>query len=241
MSNKANKINEHQISLIQQVGSDEIAATHIPNDPAEKMLGYRPEPVVTYGPRGSYVDIAEGSKHMKDALTALGKSNQRIGFGVASNARQYNGPIFGRYRGRTRAVQEGAEDNINRYIEDAKQSFWQATGFTALRKTGIFSDELISARAKHMWKEFSTEYGVIGKPEKRTAYKAQLNKSITASKSIIRKMKKVDDTSTEEVRKKVVSVQQARHGRIAKKSYGLVDRISNDPRIKNLSTDIRIK
>ncbi len=163
-----------------------ITAETFPEDPAEKLLGQK-EPAVVYGPPGSYVDLSERAQQLKNALANFGLRNQRLGFDLASNSRQYKAPIWSRYAEGTPIVQEGANANGERFLQAAKVDFWQATGYAALRDTRLASKQEIDAGSRKMWREFSTRYGAPENRVKRDKYKQLLGRSITNSKKILKR------------------------------------------------------
>lgn len=184
MPRKAPVIDVDNQGSMFNVASDNavIHAETFPSDPAEKALPHV-APVV-YGEPGTYVDIATGAQHVINALTAIGKKNQRHGFGVASNTRQLNREIYDRYREAVPRVQEGAEANAEAFLQEAKQEFWAATGFTALKAAGIYPKQSMDKRANQMWREFSGKYDYPGKAQKRSAYRRTLARAIKNSQKI---------------------------------------------------------
>lgn len=138
------------------------------------------EPPAVYGSKGSYVDLAERAEHLLDALQAIGPRNKRFGFDTASNDRSYNRPIKERYTGALEAIQMGAKDNAENFEEQAKQEFWQATGYIALRKTKprLATKGEINGGGRKMWRDFEHEYGHTSTRKQRDRYKRQLAKTI---------------------------------------------------------------
>lgn len=188
MSRKALTVNPSQGTLIQEIVPGELVpAEAFPSDPAEKLFGHSTYPPVTYGEPGQYVDLAERSELLTQTLLAFGKRNQRLGFDVASHARQYSSPIWGRYRGWTPVVQEGAEANSEVFLHEAKVNFWHATGFSALRGIGLVSDREIDAHARKMWRGFVAQYGDPEHRLQRDAYKRQLSKLSKTTHQMIKR------------------------------------------------------
>jgi hypothetical protein len=134
------------------------------------------EPPTIYGSPGSYVSLEDRAEHLQDALAAIGRMNQRLGFDTASNAKQYNRPIRERYRGALPAVQLGARDNEMKFFEEVRRSFWQSTGYIALRdsRPRLASRKEMDSGARKMWRDFCAEYGHTANREKRDTYKRQL-------------------------------------------------------------------
>lgn len=184
---KIPELNDYQGALFAQTSEGAIAHIPIfPSDPRDKLLG-QPEIPVSYGPEGSYVDLIERAKFLSETLALFGKSNQRVGFDLASNSRQYSGPIWGRYQEATPRVQEGAETNRLALQTEAKAQFWQATGYAGLRAAGLLPTREINAGARKMWGNFTDKYAPTGEPAatKRKKYVKRLNKTIKTSQKII--------------------------------------------------------
>lgn len=155
------------LSLVGE-GQEVIPAESFPDDgPQEKILGRPVAYTVVYGPEGSYKDLTERAEELQGALGALSLRNQRMGFAVASNTRRHNAPIYGRYREGVPFVQSGANRNTNRYLKEAKEYFWKATGFSALRGSGLMNNQQINTRALSMWEKFSARYGTPVNDEDR--------------------------------------------------------------------------
>ncbi len=96
--------------------------------------------------------------------------NQRVGLPVAANDHHHNGPIFGRYRAAVPQVQDGAEKNAGDYLDEAKQNFWEGSGFEALRKGQIRNKRQLDARARVMWEKFFARFGTPVEDEDRKNY-----------------------------------------------------------------------
>lgn|GEM_PF-5566163 len=136
---------------------------------------------VTYGPDKSYVDVGERAHLLHDSLVNLGKSNQRKGFDVASHTKPMSSPIWGRYEDMTPVVIDGAQRNIETFIDKAKKDFWAATGFSALRGSGLIRESEIDPRGRKMWRDFTHRYGDPKTRSQRDSYKRQLRKAIKNS------------------------------------------------------------
>ncbi len=161
---------DHQGQLVSlaQEGKAAVAAESFPHDgPADKLLGRPVDYDVTYGPEWSYKDLAERAEQLEEALAAFGLRNQRVGFRVASNSPRHNGPIHGRYPAGVPFVKRGAENNAEKYLREAKKSFWQATGYAAMRAAGVMNTEELNARATNLWEKFSARYGTPVNDEDR--------------------------------------------------------------------------
>lgn len=187
MARKRSEINEHQGSLMQQVSDVVMVGETFPEDPREKIRGHDQEPEIVYGPPGSYVDLRLRAEFLSEALRNIGLRNQRLGFDVASNTRQYDAPIWARYRSRVPRVQEGASANVDRFGQKAKEAFWAATGYSALREAGIAPREEIDAGARKMWRKFTDKYEAAGKSEKRHDYERQLKRYTKTTERILKK------------------------------------------------------
>jgi hypothetical protein len=186
MAKKTFEINPTQGSLFSQaLGQEPILVSTFPSDPAEKLLGHQDPSSVIYSEPGSYVDLAGRAQFLSAALSAFGKRNQRLGFDLASNSRQYSSPIWGRYRSRTPTVQEGAQVNAEDFLDQAKQNFWRATGYQALKSTNLAPNKEINASASKMWMRFAVQYADPEKRQKRDTYKRQLKRAERSTKRII--------------------------------------------------------
>jgi hypothetical protein len=147
-------------------------------------------PSVVYGPEGSYVDIATRAQLLGSSLLALGRRNQRIGFDLASHTKPYSSPIWGKYEEFTPIVIEGAQRNVENFLDVAKRDFWAATGYTALRSLkndelrGLgLTDENIDARGRKMWREFTRRYGDPQVRPQRDKYKERLKRAIKSQRT----------------------------------------------------------
>jgi hypothetical protein len=142
-----------------------------------------------YGDEGSYVDVKERAEKLLVALVSLSGRNQRDGLSVATYTDEYSGPIWERYRWGTEAVVDGAGKNRDIYHHQLRRSFWEATGFTALRgsrivKSGILPERQINPRAKKMWRDFNHAFGHPKKVGERNRYMRVLSKQINDSKKV---------------------------------------------------------
>lgn len=138
------------------------------------------EPPIAYGVEGSYVDLEIRSEHLLVALGAVGRRNQRHGFDTASNDRSYNRPIRELYEGALPAVQMGAEDNAENFMDQAKKALWHATGYIALRraKPRLATKGEIDGGGRKMWRDFEHAYGHTNTRKERDRYKRQLARTI---------------------------------------------------------------
>lgn len=130
------------------------------------------------------VDIESRAYHLSKALIAMGKANQREGFGLAASIEPHASEIWGRYKRGTDKVVERATDNIVGFNEEAKRNFWQATGFTVLRASGLMNKAELDARAKGTWTDFSRRFAGPPHRERRDKFKRNLRKQMTAQKMI---------------------------------------------------------
>lgn len=132
----------------------------------------------TYGKEGSYVDTHERADHLIIALSAISERNRRDGFSVAPYTEPYSSPIWERYQEHTQDVIDGASRNRNMYQNILRQNFWQATGFAALRGSGLIRERQINPRAQKMWRDFNDRYGHPHKIADRNKYKKQLQNQV---------------------------------------------------------------
>ena len=130
------------------------------------------------GMPGPHVEIITRAGHLISALNNFGLRNQRLGFDTASNTRQYNGPIWERYRGLTPLVQDGAANNADMYLQRAKREFWKASGFAALREVKFAPREELDAGARKEWRDFAGKHETPDKRKARQQLARKLKKSI---------------------------------------------------------------
>jgi hypothetical protein len=133
---------------------------------------------VTYGKEGSYVDTRERAEHLIIALSAISERNRRDGFSVAPYTEPYSAPIWERYQENTQDVIDGASRNRNMYQNILRQNFWHATGFAALRGSGLIRERQINPRAQKMWRDFNDRYSHPAKVSDRNKYKKQLQNQV---------------------------------------------------------------
>jgi hypothetical protein len=170
-----------QGSLVQLEPSSgiEIAAEVIP---AEQRV-YPP----SIGPPGSFVDVVERARFLTAAMDAFGQRNLRGGFDVASNSPQYKDPIEERYtKEAVPFVQEGARAHAIGYYNDARHSFWAATGLSAMRRgTRLASKKEVESIGKMFWRRFEAGYGSPQSSKKRDAYRRVLGRVIKNSEKAV--------------------------------------------------------
>jgi len=132
------------------------------------------------------VDLELRAHHLHKALIAMGKANQREGFGLASRIEPHASEIRGRYKRSTDARVRHATSNVESFMQEAKREFWSATGFAALRASGLMPEGELDARGAQMWRDFSRRFA--GPPHRpaRDRYKANLKKQITKQKKLKR-------------------------------------------------------
>lgn len=135
---------------------------------------------VTYGKKGSYVDVQQRAMYLDLALNSISARNQRDGLSLASYTEPYSAPIWERYQENTETVIDGASRNRNMYQNMLRRAFWEATGFAALRGTGLIRENQINPRAQKMWRDFNDRYGHPSKTEDRNKYRKQLQKQLKA-------------------------------------------------------------
>lgn len=150
MATKSREINPEQISLFELPAQAEAPVAAWQNSET-------PYPVV-YGEPGSFVGVASRATHLENALEAFGKRNQRIGFEYAAEVKPMRREIWGRYGRQTDTVLEGARRNEDIFLDKAKGEFWSATGFAALRGSGLMSEAEIDVQARKAWVDFSGRY-----------------------------------------------------------------------------------
>lgn len=184
MSKKAPEVSSNQGILADHGNAiADVPGEVFDNAPAEVLMGQ--DYPIAYGPPGSYVNIHQRAIHLTAALTAFGFRNQRLGFDEASNDPEYKEPIWRRYGNKLGFVQAGADRNLDRYQQDAKVSFWKATGYGPLRRLGTYSVRACNAQSRKMWREFYDDFNAPNKREARGEYKKLLKRSMKASEAIV--------------------------------------------------------
>jgi hypothetical protein len=127
---------------------------------------------------GPHVDIDQRAENLRASLLAMGKLNQRIGFGYAASTRPLSSEIWGRYQSNTPAVVEGARDKADEFAEEVRRKFWEATGYTALRGTRFISEEGLRVSAQRDWRDFTHQFSHPDDRQKRDKYKRKLAQQI---------------------------------------------------------------
>jgi len=133
---------------------------------------------VSYGSRGSYVDVKKRAEFLITALDAISERNRRDGLSVAAYTEPHSAPIWAEYRENTQSVLDGASNNRDRYQNQLRHSFWQATGFSALRGSGLMPERQINPRAQKMWRDFNKSYGHPEQLRARSKYRKVLKAQI---------------------------------------------------------------
>jgi hypothetical protein len=151
------------------------------------VLGQEPPPnyPVTYGEAGSYVDVAARAHYLIQALDAISQRNIRDGFSVAGFTMPHSEKVWSTYQENTEQVLKGAARNRGDYQQILRLSFWQATGFSALRGSGLIREEQIDPRAGKMWRDFNDQFGHPSKRKARNKYKKQLEGQLDWSIEVI--------------------------------------------------------
>lgn len=150
-----------------------------PTPPLSITQQAEPKPYVTaHGGPNSFVFLKDRAELLDNALKAFSSMNQRYGFNVVSRSPHQNGPVWGRYRSNTPAVQRGANRKIDELGDEAKRSFWMATGYSAVRASGLMEPDDINARAENDWLHFSQQYSRIGASAIRHKYSRKLARTV---------------------------------------------------------------
>lgn len=134
--------------------------------------------LTAYGPEGSYMDVAERAGNLLIALVSISERNRRDGFSIAPYTEEYSEPIWARYRWNTQNVIDGAGANRKTFQWQLRESFWKATGFSAMRGAGYMPEQQINPRAQKMWRDFNNKYGHPEDLAGRTKYKRRLVRQI---------------------------------------------------------------
>jgi hypothetical protein len=159
---------DYQGQLLTLVDADAIIPREVfPDEPREKLLGDPITYEIVYGEKGSYKDLKERSEELLASMGTLSLRNQRIGFSMGSVSPHHNGRIYGEYRERVPFIQRGADRKVDEFLVQAKRQFWHATGFSAMRGTGLMTDQQINTYSASIWEKFSARYGTPIKDEDR--------------------------------------------------------------------------
>jgi len=132
-------------------------------------------PAPTYGPEAGYISVEDRAKLLITTLDAFSARNQRKGFGLSAFTSPASKEIWSRYEEETESVLSGARRNRFLFEALAKQSFWRATGFKALKYSGLMRPRQVDPRAEKMWDDFYFLYSHPQTHKARQAYKKRLN------------------------------------------------------------------
>jgi hypothetical protein len=141
-------------------------------------------PTPTYGVDGSYVSVEERAKLLITTLDSFSARNQRKGFALSAFTSPASKEIWSRYEEETEGVLKGARRNRFLFEAMAKQSFWRATGFRALKYTGLIRPRQVDPRGEKMWDDFYYQYSHPKTHKARIAYKKQLEQFIPPGEPI---------------------------------------------------------
>lgn len=130
---------------------------------------------------GIYVDLTERAQHLDAALAAIGQRNSREGFDIAARVRPHSGGIWARYQDATPIVVEGAERNAGEYSEVIKKEFWAATGYSALRGSGLMRSDLIERYGRKDWGDFVDKFDHPNNRPTRDRFRRHLKRVIRTS------------------------------------------------------------
>lgn len=108
---------------------------------------------VQSGEIGPHVSVVERAEHLVRAMNALAHRNMLRGFDVAAHDGRYKTPIWKRYMDGTPRVIDNSMSKVERLQREAEDHFWHATGFSALKGTGITRGE-VRTRLDKMWRDF---------------------------------------------------------------------------------------
>ncbi len=138
----------------------------------------------SYGPPGSYVNLAERAVSLIAALDSFAQINKRKGFEVASRSGPYRKNIEARYGYSLPWVQEGTESKIEKLDQETRVNFWRATGYAALREPqfrSLVRGQEIDAQSKKWWRDFSALYSHPKDFNQLNTYRKTLWKTIKAA------------------------------------------------------------
>ncbi len=142
----------------------------------------------TFGHEGSFVDVSTRAQLLVNALGAISARNSRQGISLAAYTPEYSAPIWSRYASATQVVLDGASRNRDQFHHDLRTSFWQATGFAAMRKwtdlKKVMPPGQINPRAQKMWDDFNFKYGSPKRRTERNEYKKRLSAQIASDEQL---------------------------------------------------------
>ncbi len=139
-----------------------------------------PQTPVVFGPEGSYISVLRRAIHLQESLRYIGPAHQRSGLRDAAYMRPHDKEIWGRYRGKTAQLLEGAERNENEFVKTVKRNFWKSTGISALVGAGIVEKEEADAMGRSFWRGFESDLGGVGRKKinKRKRYQTKMERQI---------------------------------------------------------------
>ena len=108
---------------------------------------------------GPHITRGERAIHLISSLNALAHRNMLIGFDSALNDKEDKKAIWQRYLEGTPIVASKSMSKAERLAVEAKQSFWLATGFTAMKGTGVMLNGEVRTRFNRDWRDFAGEFG----------------------------------------------------------------------------------
>src|SRR5690242_18824393 len=86
---------------------------------------------------GGHIAVRQRAERLIMTMNTLAHRNMLNGLDVAVNDPEDQIPIRDRYLSGTPRVIENSRSKSDRLEEEAKQHFWQATGFAAIRGMGL--------------------------------------------------------------------------------------------------------
>lgn len=136
------------------------------------------EPTHDAPAEGLYVDLEERAILLTRALNAMAHRSMLSGLGVAIPDDQYNAPIYDRYEIHTPRLDRNAQNRSQRLFEQAREDFWQASGYPDIRRGGWMREFLLRRRAQKMWKEFMGQFEHAPQQPERVQMRKKLKKII---------------------------------------------------------------
>lgn len=115
---------------------------------------------------GPHVEIADRTQYLIRSMNAMAHRNMLIGFDAGVHHQQYKKPIWERYLDETPRVIDYSQTKAERLNEEAAIDFFHATGFTALKGTGMITRGEFRTRMNIWWRRFGEK---VGDPDKHQA------------------------------------------------------------------------
>jgi hypothetical protein len=120
---------------------------------------------------GPHNDVIHRAERLVEVMNALAHRNMLLGLDVAVYDGRYKQPIWVRYLDGTPSVINKSRSKVERLQAEAENNFWHATGFEALRGSGLITGNEVGTRMAKMWRDFNTKYGSPAAEKERNRYR----------------------------------------------------------------------